>query len=70
VLQVAGCSSFLIFVLNFTWPKQRTAEQQNFELQNFEGSFPSTFDIPYSIFDIRFPKVSYSIKLAAPAASG
>jgi hypothetical protein len=33
-------------------PEQRTAEQQNFEPQNFEGFFPSTFDIHYSIFDI------------------
>jgi hypothetical protein len=49
---------------------QRTAEQQNIEPQNFKGSFPSTFDIPYSIFDIRFPKVSFPIQLAASAASG
>jgi hypothetical protein len=47
-----------------------TSPGRNSEPQNLEGSFPSTFDIPYSIFDIRFPKVSYSIKLAAAAASG
>jgi hypothetical protein len=32
--------------------------------------FPSTFDIHYSIFDIRFFRVSFSIKLAAFQASG
>jgi len=42
---------------------QRTAEQQNIEPQNFKGSFPS-------IFDIRFPKVSFPIQLVASAASG
>jgi hypothetical protein len=31
---------------------------------------PSTFDIQYSIFDIRFFRVSFSIKLAAFLASG
>jgi hypothetical protein len=30
----------------------------------------STFDIHYSIFDIRFFKVSFSIRLAAFQASG
>jgi len=47
-----------------------TSHNRNSEPQNFEGSFPSTFDIPYSIFDIRFPKVSFPIQLAAPVASG
>jgi len=31
---------------------------------------PSTFDIHYSIFDIRFFRVSFSIKLAAAVARG
>jgi hypothetical protein len=43
---------------------------QNSEPQNFEGFFTSTFDLPYSIFDIRFPEVSFQINLAASAASG
>jgi len=65
------------------WIKQRTAEYRitNNELQRVESlrsiSFnkkiehiPSTFDIHYSIFDIRFFRVSISIKLAAVQASG
>jgi hypothetical protein len=47
-----------------------TSPGRNSEQQNVEGSFPSTFDIPYSIFDIRFPKVSFPTQLAASAASG
>jgi hypothetical protein len=46
---------------------RRTAEYRTAE---FRRVFPSTFDIHYSIFDIRFPKVSFSIQLAAPAVSG
>jgi hypothetical protein len=53
--------------MKLTWPKWRTAEQQNIEPQNFEGSFTSTFDIQYSIFSF---EVSCSVKLAASAASG
>jgi len=60
---------------------RRTAEYRTAEFRrmvSFDSVFfckidkylPSTFDIHYSIFDIRFFKVSCSIKLAAPAASG
>jgi hypothetical protein len=63
---------------------QRTAEPQNNEPQNFEGWYrcalsfwlksieflTSTFDIRYSLFDIRFFRVSYTINLAASAARG
>ena len=65
--------------MNLHEVKKRTAEQQNNEPQNFEGWFrytlslfikqteylPSTFDIHYSIFDIRFFRVSFSIGLNA-----
>jgi hypothetical protein len=47
-----------------------TANRRTAEYRTAEFRRVVSFDIPYSIFDIRFPKVSFSIKPAAPAASG
>ena len=65
------------------WIKQRTAEYRISNRRITKAGIaslslfiklleylPSTFDIHDSIFDIRFFKVSFSIKLAAFQASG
>jgi hypothetical protein len=61
--------------------KKRTAEPQNIEYRMSKGRIASLnhfykigrihyFDIRDSLFDIRFFRVSFSIKLAAFQASG